>query len=100
MRISNCGGKMGVVAFVEEKILVEKIFRHYKIWQERKPQPPPKPPPNQLIPPVMVERSILDFDFFERNCAKKLTTIFMLTAKPKASIFYFDGKTRKNLYFS
>jgi hypothetical protein len=24
---------------------------------------PPKPPPNQLMPPVTVERSILDFDF-------------------------------------
>jgi hypothetical protein len=66
---ANGGGEMRIVAFVEEKILIENILRHCKIWQERKPHPPPKPPPNQLIPPAMVERSILAFDFFERNCA-------------------------------
>jgi hypothetical protein len=60
---------MRIVAFIEEKGLIEKILRHYKLWQNRKPHPPPKPPPNQLIPPIPVNRWILDFDFFERNCA-------------------------------
>ena len=69
LKCPKCGGEMKIVAFIEEKTLIEKILRHCKIWQERKPHPPPKPPPNQLIPPATVERSILDFDFFERNCA-------------------------------
>jgi hypothetical protein len=43
--------------------------RHCDLWKEKEPHPPPKPQPNQLIPPALVERSILDFDFFERNCA-------------------------------
>ncbi len=69
LKCPKCGGEMRIVAFIEEKTLIEKILRHYKIWQDRKPHPPPKSPPNQLIPHVTVERSILDFDFFERNCA-------------------------------
>ena len=69
LKCPKCGGEMRIVAFIEEKTLIEKILRHCRIWQDRKPRPPPKPPPNQLIPPATVERSILDFDFFERNCA-------------------------------
>jgi hypothetical protein len=69
LRCPKCGGQMKIVAFIEEKDVVEKILRHCDLWQERKPHPPPKPPPNQLIPPAPAERSILDFDFFERNCA-------------------------------
>jgi hypothetical protein len=56
---------MRIVAFVNEKEVVEKILRHCDLWQKQEPHPPPKPPPNQVIPPAMVER----FDFFERNCA-------------------------------
>jgi hypothetical protein len=64
LKCPKCGGEMRIVAFIEEKTLIEKILLHCKIWQERNPHPPPKPPPNQLIPPATVERSILDFDFF------------------------------------
>jgi hypothetical protein len=60
---------MRIVAFIEDDVVIEKILRHCDLWQEQKPHPPPKPPPNRLIPPVTVERSIFDFDFFERNCA-------------------------------
>jgi hypothetical protein len=66
---ANCGGEMKIVAFIEEKMVIEQILRHCQLWNDHKPHPPPKPPPNQLIPPATVERSILDFDFFERNCA-------------------------------
>jgi hypothetical protein len=66
---ANCGGEMKIVAFIEEKMVIEQILRHCQLWKDHKPHPPPKPPPNQLIPPATVERSILDFDFFERNCA-------------------------------
>jgi hypothetical protein len=60
---------MKSVAFIEEKVLIEKILRHCKIWQERKPHPPPKPPPNQLLQPLPVESAMLDYNFFEQNCA-------------------------------
>jgi hypothetical protein len=60
---------MKIVAFIEEKTLIEKILRHCKIWQERKPHPPPKPPPNQLLQPLPVESAMLDYNFFEQNCA-------------------------------
>jgi hypothetical protein len=69
LKCPKCGGEMRIVAFIEEKEVVEKILRHCDLWKDHKPHPPPKPPPNQLLPPETVERSILDFDFFERNCA-------------------------------
>jgi hypothetical protein len=55
LKCPKCGGEMRIVAFIEEKVLIEKILRHRKIWQE-KPHPPHKPSPNQLIPPATVER--------------------------------------------
>ncbi len=61
---------MKIVAFIEENILIEKILRHCKIWQEPKPRPPPASSMIlNLIPPVPAERTILDYNFFERNCA-------------------------------
>jgi hypothetical protein len=43
----------------------------YKVGQERKPHPPPKPPPNHLLQPLPVESAMLDYNFFEQNCAQK-----------------------------
>jgi hypothetical protein len=46
-----------------------------------------------------VERSILGFDFFERNCAFTILPIFKLVAKPKAVIFYYDKNPRNTNNF-
>jgi hypothetical protein len=54
---------------VEEKAIVEKILRHCDLWKEPKPHPPPALPIINLVPPVPADRVILDYDFFERNCA-------------------------------
>jgi hypothetical protein len=39
LKCPKCGGEMKIVAFIEEKEIVERILRHYDLWQERKPHP-------------------------------------------------------------
>ena len=71
LKCPKCGGEMRIVAFIEEEKVIEKILRHCDLWKDHKPRPPP--PASSvflnLIPPVPVDKTILDFDFFERNCA-------------------------------
>jgi len=34
LKCPKCGGGMRIIAFIEGKVLIEKILRHCKIWQE------------------------------------------------------------------
>ena len=54
---------MRVVSFIEEDAVIEKILRHCGLWKEQAPRLPPeeKPPPE-------VEKSTLDYGFFEKTC--------------------------------
>jgi|WetSurMetagenome_2_1015567.scaffolds.fasta_scaffold67101_3 hypothetical protein len=67
---NDCNGEMRIVAFIEDDVVIEKILRHCELWKDPKPRPPPAfTMPLNLIPPVPAERKILDYNFFERNCA-------------------------------
>ncbi len=54
-----------------------------------------------LLPQVPAERTILDYNFFERNYARKsFQSIIKLDLKAVSSLFLFDKNTPKYLYFS
>ncbi len=36
MECPKCGGEMKIIAFIEEKTLIEKILRHCDIWKNHK----------------------------------------------------------------
>ena len=65
LKCPKCGGEMKIVAFIEEKLVVEKILRHCNLWREYIPRPPPSAKP----PPEPVGSETLDYGFFEQNCA-------------------------------
>jgi len=67
---TNCGREMKIVAFIEEKAVVEKNLRPCDLWKDHKPRPPPASSMLlNLLPPVPVNRAILDCNYFEQNCA-------------------------------
>jgi hypothetical protein len=55
---------MRIISFIEGKLVIEKILRHFGLWKE----PPIRPPPEEMPPPVVGE-SVLDYGFFEKTCA-------------------------------
>jgi hypothetical protein len=64
------GGEMRIVSFIEEKEVIENFFCHCDLCKDNKPHPPPVLSILlNLIPPVPAEHTILDYNFFERNCA-------------------------------
>jgi hypothetical protein len=70
LKCPKCDGEIRIVAFIEEKEVVEKILRHCDLWKDHKPRPPPASSMLlNLLPPVPAERTILNYNFFEWNCA-------------------------------
>ena len=76
LKCPKCGGEMKIVSFIEEKAVIEKILRHCSLpacrslgagrWREHTPRPPP---PLEKPPPIPIGCAILDYGFFEKNCA-------------------------------
>jgi hypothetical protein len=67
LKCPKCGGEMKIVSFIEEDAVIRKILRHCGLWKEPMPRPPPAA--KSLGPPETDRGPILDYAFFERNCA-------------------------------
>ena len=56
---------MKIVGFIEESKIIEKIVRHFELWKE----PAPRPPPAKILGPPKIESvPALDFTYFDQNC--------------------------------
>jgi hypothetical protein len=58
----RCGGRLGIIAFIEDPAVIEKILRHLKLWN-----PPTRPPPRRAS--VTLET---DADFLAWQAAGRL----------------------------
>jgi hypothetical protein len=45
----KCGGRLRIIAFIEDPAVIEKILRHLQLWQP--PERPPPPPSSRTLEP-------------------------------------------------